>query len=141
MIELLVAILIVGILSAIAIPSFLSAATQANDAPAKEMVRTAATTAETVALDNGGSYATVRQTTLHGYESTIATSPARTNAYLSTASGTATTYNLTVVSVASKNRFTITRRSDGTVARTCTIPKRTSPYGGCGNVKGTTGKW
>ena len=139
--ELLVTILIISILAAIAIPAFLDAAGQANDAPAKEMARTAQTTGETLGLDNGGSYATVRKATLHSYESTIATTSARTDAYLSAASGTTTTYTLTVTSVASANKFTIARRADGTVVRTCTIPKRTSPHGGCANVKGTTGSW
>lgn len=141
LVELLVTILIVSILAAIAIPAFLDAASQANDASAKEMARTAQTTADTLALDNEGSYATVRKATLHSYESTIATTSTGTNAYLSAASGTTTTYTLTVTSVASANKFTIARRADGTVVRTCTIPKPTSPHGGCANVKGTTGSW
>ena len=56
LIELLVVILIIGILAAIAIPSFLAQKSKASDAAAKELARTAQTTAETYATDHNGSY-------------------------------------------------------------------------------------
>jgi prepilin-type N-terminal cleavage/methylation domain-containing protein len=75
LIELLVVILIIGILAAIAIPSFLSQRNKATDAQAKELARTAATTAETVATDNGGEYLNGGKTkfseNLHAYETTL----------------------------------------------------------------------
>jgi prepilin-type N-terminal cleavage/methylation domain-containing protein len=58
LIGLLVVILIIGVLAAIAIPVLLSTRNQAGDAPAKELAATARTTAETLALDRDGSYAT-----------------------------------------------------------------------------------
>ncbi len=141
LVELLVAILIVGILAAIAIPTLLSAQAQANDTSAKEMATSAQTAAETIALDNGGSYAMVRKATLHAYESTIVTTAADRSAYLSAASGTATTYTLTVTSVATGNKFTLARAADGTISRTCKVVGARAADGGCENVKGTKGTW
>jgi len=54
--ELLVVCLIVGILAAIAIPSFASQKAKALDTQAKVLARTAQTTAETIATDSSGSY-------------------------------------------------------------------------------------
>jgi prepilin-type N-terminal cleavage/methylation domain-containing protein len=57
LVELLVVMLILGLLAAIAIPSFFNQRNKATDASAKEAVRTAETAMETFATDNGGSYA------------------------------------------------------------------------------------
>src|SRR5947208_14885701 len=56
LIELLVVILIIGILAAIAIPSFLNQKGKANDASAKSQARTMQTAEETLATDNNGKY-------------------------------------------------------------------------------------
>src|ERR1700680_1785715 len=83
LIELLVVILIIGILAAIAIPSFLNQKSKASDAAAKELAHSAQVAAETIGTDNGGSYALVTPTLLNSYESTIAigSTPAG-NAYI-----------------------------------------------------------
>ena len=141
LIELLVTILIMGILAAVAIPALLGARGGANDAPAKEMAVTARITARTVALDYGGSFSAVTRAILHSYEPTLVMTPAHAAAYVSAASGTVSTYTLTVTATASGNRFTISRFADGTVRRTCRLPKRTGTHGGCDNVKGVNGTW
>jgi type IV pilus assembly protein PilA len=138
LIELLVVILIIGILAAIAIPSFLAQKNKANDASAKELARTAQTTAETVATDHNGDYSTVSQSTLSATEPSI---PVVTgsNAWLSAATGSLTGYVVTTTSVPTGNTFTITNTA-GVITRTCTIAGTNA--GGCERTGATSaGTW
>src|ERR1700704_5780269 len=112
LIELLVVILIIGVLAAIAIPSFLNQKGKANDASAKTQARTAQTAAETLATDNNGSYA---NTSLANLKSTEATLNDTSSTTLSAASGTVTTYTVTATSNTTGDAFTITRNAGGTV--------------------------
>ena len=130
MIELLVVILVIGILAAIAIPSFLNQTSKANDASAKELVRSSETAAETYATDHSGDYGGMDVSALVAIEPTIATSSAGTvKAFLSGVSNVSSdTYTVTTTS-ASGNTYSITRTSDGTTVRTCT-----GTSGGCTNL-------
>jgi type IV pilus assembly protein PilA len=146
LIELLVVILIIGILAAIAIPSFLSQKSKANDAAAKELVRTAQTTAETYATDHNGSYTGMAGASaplgsvLAGIEPTIPDTTAGGSAYLSSVvvDATGDSYTVTATSQPTNNTFSVTRYGDGTVIRTCTAAHAgasvNASNGGCPNA-------
>ena len=132
LIELLVVILIIGILAAIAIPSFLNQKTKASDASAKELARTSQTAAETYATDHNGSYTGMTAAGLATIEPTIQTAAANNNAYLSGVTVTATGDGYSVTSTSnSSNTYTITRANTGAVTRTCTPTSTGASSGGC----------
>jgi type IV pilus assembly protein PilA len=130
--EVLVVILIIGILAAIAIPTFLSTTTKANDVQAKELVRNAETTAETIALDHGGSYANVTAIELAAYDPTIVIAASKQHAYLSKATPAASEYSITATAT-NGDELTITRAANGTTSRTCHSPKLKTSCSGAEN--------
>jgi type IV pilus assembly protein PilA len=136
LIELLVVILIIGILAAIAIPSFLSQRSKATDSSAKELARTAQTTAETYATDHSGSFTGLSVTELNKYEATIQTKAGNNNAWLEKAEATESGagFKVTAASATANHSFSITKKSNGELERSCTpTGKVGAEGGGCQN--------
>jgi type IV pilus assembly protein PilA len=134
LIELLVVILIIGILAAVAIPSFLAQKSKALDAGAKETARSAATAAATYATDHNGRYEGIEPAVLHEYEPAIQTAEGGNNAWLKEAKAEEGGAGFTVTAVApgTGDTFTWTLSAAGGVTRSCVAAganKRGCPEG------------
>ncbi len=135
LIELLVVILIIGILAAIAIPAFAGQKGKASDAQAKELVRTAETTAETISVDNNGEYSKVSAAELNRYEPSIRIATSTSQAYLSATTAGKGEYTVTATAPGG-DEFTISKSSNGGLTRKCS-----SPITKTGCAGGATGSW
>ena len=136
LVELLVVILIVGVLAAIAIPSFLSQKSKATDSSGKELAHAAQTAAETYATDHSGNYQGMTVAGLQTYEKALPSCPSASNACLKTVTVGAAPYEeYSVMAEATDGHtFSYTREPGGATKRTCTPTGKTgSEGGGCQN--------
>lgn len=121
LIELLVVMLILGILAAIAIPSFFNQRDKGTDAQAKAGARTAQTAIETWATDNGGEYAEGEKPSAAELKDI---EPTLNDVKLLEPESTADTYTVTVESDTG-NKFSISREGEavgetpGATSQTC----------------------
>ena len=124
LIEVLVVILIIGLLAAIAIPIFLTQKSKATDASAKELARTAQTTAETYSTDHEGNFKGLTEAELKRVEPTI---PECTEAAAKLGKACLKAVNLiesekgyeVETESVSGATYTIKRNESGQVTRTC----------------------
>ncbi|MBA2240977.1 MAG: hypothetical protein H0W09_07030 [Solirubrobacterales bacterium] len=124
--------LIIGLLAAIAIPSFFNQRDKANDADAKEQVTTAKTAAETYATEQtGGDYVGLDTADLTRIEPVLTDVPAADLAAAPSASGDG--YTVSVDAADTGTTFSIQRTDTGQLNYTCNA-------GGTGGCP-TGGSW
>ncbi|MDA0166445.1 type II secretion system GspH family protein [Solirubrobacter ginsenosidimutans] len=116
LVELLVAVLIIGILMAISVALLLNQQGKAQDAEAKTTVVTAAKAIEAYGTDHGG-YGAATPDDLAKIERSLG------QARGLTVTSTATTYTVAVDSLAAPGaRFSLERNSSGESIRDCSLP-------------------
>ena len=119
LIELLVVVFIIGLLAAIAISSFISQRSKAQDAEAKQVIRTASHALQVFHMDHDTYNASVANL--------VAIEPSLRSARDLVVNGTDKTFDVAVDSASGHNTYTLARDADGRVRRGCTVPGN----GGC----------
>ena len=118
LIELLVVILIIGILTAVALPAFLNQRSKAQDTEAKTQARTAQTAMEILHTDEGA-YSAGTIATLQSIERSLAEGKAA----LTVVSAGKDDFEVMSTSLTG-DTFSVAKHADGSVERTCATPGR-----------------
>jgi prepilin-type N-terminal cleavage/methylation domain-containing protein len=132
LVELMVVMLIVGVLAAMATAAFIHQKGKAQDAEAKEVLRTAHQAIEALHMDEG-TYAQA-PADLHNVERSLV------SATTLSVTGDTTSFTLSVDSLATEGggTFSLTKATNGQVTRDCTRPGR----GGCRSTPDASGnRW
>src|SRR3954464_5830134 len=122
LIELLVVMLIIGLLAAIALPSFFNQKDKAGDAKAKEYAHTAQVAMETYATDHNGVYTGVDLSALIAIETTLSSADLPT-----VSSSAANSYSIVSRNPAKTTQTFSINNAGGTVTFPCTV----AGTGGC----------
>ena len=123
LIELLVVMLIIGILAAIAIPTFFNQKQKASDSSAKEMAHSAQVAMETYATDHDGKYTGATVPLLQAIEPTVSTGG---NTVSIVGTPTNDSYELSVLNGSTTHTFGIKK-----TATTLEFPCSPAGQGGC----------
>ncbi len=129
LIELLVVVLIIGILAAIALPTFLGQQKKGQDASAKSDARNLVSQVESCFADSQD-YQQCTTSAQLGTTGLSLVSGTPAAGEVAVASSAATSYTVTAKSK-SNNTFTITKTNGGAPSRSCTAAGGSYPDGGC----------
>jgi prepilin-type N-terminal cleavage/methylation domain-containing protein len=119
LVELLVVVFIIGLLAALGISSFVSQRSKAQDAEAKQVMRTASHAIQVFHMDHETYNATVADL--------VQIEPSLGSARNLVVNGTFNTYDLAADSASGSNTYTLSRDANGRVVHGCTMPGN----GGC----------
>jgi type IV pilus assembly protein PilA len=126
LVEVLTVVVIIGVLAAVALPTFLGQKQKATDSAAKELARTAQTAAEAYSTDHNGSYSKLSVAELQAVEPTLKdTSTAELTGAEALAEGQG--YVVETQSAGTGHTFSIERTAGGETVRSCAPEKQ----GGC----------
>jgi type IV pilus assembly protein PilA len=119
LVELLVVMVIIGLLASLGMSSFLSQRSKAQDAEAKQVIRTASHALQVFHMDHDTYDADVADL--------VQIEPSLRSARHLVVNGTFNTFDVAVDSASGHNTYTLARDADGKVLRACTVPGN----GGC----------
>src|SRR3954471_5471923 len=114
LVELLVVMLIIGLLAALGISSFLSQRSKAQDAEAKQVIRTAAHAIQVFQMDHDTFDASLSELTK--------IEPSLASARHLVTHGTGDSYDVSVDSASGRSTYSLEHHADGGVVRSCTSP-------------------